>query len=959
MPIQNSISNVIKGSIINGGGPAADFSTKSLSFDGVDDYMSTGSTYSELDTQNNFTFSFWIKPTNLNTSKVVFSIGNSDPDTRAQQFYAYVSTNGQIYLYLRTMSYYAISKAGVISANVWHHVLICRDENQAIGSKAKIFVNNVDETVNDSTRYWSNTANATTPLYIGEHTNGFLTPFTGNIDEFAIWAGQDLRNDVATIYNNGKPADLTSLDPTSWYRAGENSAFSYPQILMPEDTNKDKVSKYSLAFDGTDDYISIGTNSLGITSAITVSAWVKIPTTNTGGGGTNIQVIACEDTTSGGQRNWNMFWRGTGSNYFAWVIHHTNLSASSVVTSGITPNDGQWHHLLGTYDGTTNANGIKLYVDGVLSVQGTAGSTGINAFSSSEPTIGALTGGVGWRLEGNIDEVAVWSDDLSVSANAIYNGGIPTDIASLYPTRLEGYWKLGEEAKFTDNWLVPNSALSNFSKYSFNFDGIDDYVDCGDNDNLSFGNGSTDSPFSISAWIKPSSAPFRIVFKWGTSTQEYYFQIAGGGKLQLILQDGVAYIGKNANTTISLNTWNHVLITYDGSSSANGINLYLNGNNDNFNNITSGTYTAMSNTIEPFLIGKYAGGSSSLGKIDEVAIWDSELSALAVTSIYNGGKPKDLSGLSPVSWWRMGEEATYDSSTSQFTIPDQGSGGNTGTRSNTMLLETLVGDAPQYYGGGISDSMDIFDRVGDAPVFTNNFSLDFDGVDDYVQVPNSTSLNITTALSVSAWFKTTSANGMYLLTQGSGSQVKYYIQFYAPINRIQVRIWDGSAVPITIDNTQVFDDGQWHNIVLTTDALTTTDGVKIYFDGTLLTNKGTLNNNGIYTASAGLFIGQIPNTTRFNGNIDEVALFNSELSSSDVTTIYNSGIPNDISSLSPLSWWRFEEGSGTTAKDSGSGGNDGTLINGPLYDTDRILTPKANNTVSFNMEEADIVEDTP
>jgi len=203
---------------------------------------------------------------------------------------------------------------------------------------------------------------------------------------------------------------------------------------------------YSLELDGLDSYVNVGSSSLGITSAITVSAWVKIPTTNTGGGGANIQVIACEDTTSGGQRNWNMFWRGTGSNYFAWVIHHTNLSASSVVTSGITPNDGQWHHLLGTYDGTTNANGIKLYVDGVLSVQGTAGSTGINAFSSSEPTIGATTGGGSWRFEGNIDEVAVWNSDRNADASTIYNGGVPNNLTSLSPV---SWWRMGEAANYS------------------------------------------------------------------------------------------------------------------------------------------------------------------------------------------------------------------------------------------------------------------------------------------------------------------------------------------------------------------------------------------------------------------------------------------------------------------------------------------------------------------------------
>lgn len=214
-------------------------------------------------------------------------------------------------------------------------------------------------------------------------------------------------------------------------------------------------------------------------------------------------------------------------------------------------------------------------------------------------------------------------------------------------------------------------------------DGVDDFVDCGDNDNLSFGNGTTDSPFSISAWIKPTSAPFRIVFKWGTSSREYYYQIAGGGKLQLILQDGVAYIGKNANTTISLNTWNHVLITYDGSSSANGINLYLNGNNDNFNNITSGTYTAMSNTSQPFEIGRYSGGSYADGLIDETAIFNSELSQSDVTSIYGGGVPSSLSSYSSlVSWWRFEGTGT--------TATDSGSGGNNGTLTNGVTRSADV-----------------------------------------------------------------------------------------------------------------------------------------------------------------------------------------------------------------------------------------------------------------------------
>jgi hypothetical protein len=204
------------------------------------------------------------------------------------------------------------------------------------------------------------------------------------------------------------------------------------------------ASTNSFTFDGIDDFVGIGATSLGITSAISVSAWVKIPTTNTGGGGTNIQVIACEDTTSSGQRNWNMFWRGTGSNYFAFVIHHTNLSASSVVSTGIIPNDGQWHNLVGTFDGTTNANGLKLYIDGDLNVQGTAGSTGINSFTSSEPNIGRITGQNVWNFEGNIDEVAVW--DSAINISDVWDGsGVPFDISSSNPL---SWWRMGEAATY-------------------------------------------------------------------------------------------------------------------------------------------------------------------------------------------------------------------------------------------------------------------------------------------------------------------------------------------------------------------------------------------------------------------------------------------------------------------------------------------------------------------------------
>ena len=151
-------------------------------------------------------------------------------------------------------------------------------------------------------------------------------------------------------------------------------------------------------------------------------------------------------------------------------------------------------------------------------------------------------------------------------------------------------------------------------------------------------------------------------------------------------------------------------------------------------------------------------------------------------------------------------------------------------------------------------------------------------------------------------------------------------------------------------------DGTWKHLLITLDY--SSGDVKYYLNG--VQGGNTDNYGGIYSNNILGSIGR-GGTLYFGGNIDEVSVFKKVLTSTEISQVYNSGVPNDISSLNPFSWWRFEEGSGTTAKDSGSGGNDGTHSTslGPLYDTDRILAPKANNTVSFNMEEADIVEDTP
>jgi hypothetical protein len=178
------------------------------------------------------------------------------------------------------------------------------------------------------------------------------------------------------------------------------------------------------------------------------------------------------------------------------------------------------------------------------------------------------------------------------------------------------------------------------------------------------------------------------VTKYGSSngTREYLFYTTGG-KLRLLLWGNGTNNFATGTSNLSINTWYHVACTYDGrggSTAYNGITLYINGVAESVTT-SGGGYTAMSNTSQNVEIGKHL-TNELLGNIDETAIFNTELSASDVTAIYNNGVPNDISCLSPLSWWRMGEDATFD-------LVDNGSGGNDGTSQN-MGLSSISNDVP-------------------------------------------------------------------------------------------------------------------------------------------------------------------------------------------------------------------------------------------------------------------------
>jgi hypothetical protein len=209
--------------------------------------------------------------------------------------------------------------------------------------------------------------------------------------------------------------------------------------------------------------------------------------------------------------------------------------------------------------------------------------------------------------------------------------------------------------------------------------------------------------------------------------------------------------------------------------------------------------------------------------------------------------------------------------------------------------------------------------------FTNTYSLDFDGVDDYVDLGISTTG--TNDVSISCWIKTTETFAYTLtrcafggrdVTFGDNYTLGRLGSLFASPNDMKVRVFN------TLGTTKL-NDGDWHNIIFTYDY--TTKEVKAYVDGNttpeVSITVGLFRSKKIFIGATNQAIGSF-----YQGNVDECGLWYSVLTTGDVTSIYNSGAPGDLTALSPVGWWRNgDDATYPTIPDLGSGGNAGTMTN--------------------------------
>jgi len=466
-------------------------------------------------------------------------------------------------------------------------------------------------------------------------------------------------------------------------------------------------NEYSMEFNGVDDRIDCGDFDSSVLTALSISVWVKT-TFTTGGDSTNIGYIVAKDDVAT-SRDIILNYRGTGTNKINFAFWSPSGVLSSIASPTFplgNPADGAWHHILATWDGTTDANKIQLFVDGNLVAQGTANDTGVRDSSTTELTIGGPDDATNTRLfYGNIDEVAIFNGDVSANVDDIYNLGVPTDLTSLNPLK---WYRMGDNATFKDSqWLLPsNENKDKVSNYSMSFDGTDDAIIFPDDTTY-----KSILKNSISVWFKCTSLDSGTTYLFDTGRHRIGF-ISSTNQLRYQFskspnQDDI----RISNLTITDGNWHHILACFDGSTRI--ANVFYDGVLVNTKNPTNNTSTdqQLYNGIGTDYLGT---NRYFVGTIDEVAFWHDSDQSANVSTIYNGGTPSDLNSLptGPTNWIRMGDGATWDGT--NWTLLDEGIMSATPTSSN-MDINARGGDAPNSENNALSYNIALSGRTTDVP----------------------------------------------------------------------------------------------------------------------------------------------------------------------------------------------------------------------------------------------------
>jgi len=378
--------------------------------------------------------------------------------------------------------------------------------------------------------------------------------------------------------------------------------------------------------------------------------------------------------------------------------------------------------------------------------------------------------------------------------------------------------------------------------------------------------------WTYSCWIKRTSigTTSMIVSKYGSANNSMFIFFPTNNRIQIsmINTSGTNSIVVETSTTFTdTSDWHLYTITYDGSSNASGIKIFYDSvlqsmNSPVYNNLTG----TILNTYN-FEIGSRNNSSIGLlGLLDEFGVWNRALTQAEVTELYNGGAGRFYGETlwdNLLSYWRFNE-------TTGTSVADA-IGGVTGTIKGNIVTYSWV--------AGKSNNALQTSVVQTAIGFGNNFAFERNQ-----------------PFSISIWHKRTVTGANAFLFSKSFSYNLGYEALFGTDNKLTFHITNTSTSneAKVISTATYTNTTAWHLYTFTYDGSSSTSGMKIYYDGALVTTTSSVNNLSATIVDTGEFvIGNRLNTlgegNYGRGVFDESAIWSRVLTQTDITNIYNGG----------------------------------------------------------------------
>ncbi|MBP9759118.1 prepilin-type N-terminal cleavage/methylation domain-containing protein [Candidatus Dojkabacteria bacterium] len=206
---------------------------------------------------------------------------------------------------------------------------------------------------------------------------------------------------------------------------------------------------------------------------------------------------------------------------------------------------------------------------------------------------------------------------------------------------------------------------------------------------------------------------------------------------------------------------------------------------------------------------------------------------------------------------------------------------------------------------------------------------------NYHNIPDSNDFDTVGSLTLTAWIKTGhSGTAQHIIGRANycGTPCVRYSMFVSTGGYLQAYVGDGTGAGLqSAMSTSLINDNNWHHVSVVFDKIF--NKIIFYIDGQK-NNEVTLTKTGSYSSTDNILIGGSA-PFGFIGSIDEVRVYSKVLNIDEMESLYNWA-------PSPVTHWKFDEGTGSSANDSSGNGNNGTLTNGPTW-----VTGKYGNALNF------------